>query len=225
MNIYRIGQWWDGCLEPTNISIMFQDPSFQSLDNLIAQHQEQIRLECLAMLRSSEEVNMADFDPQHSALMTNDSWKTVWLRYFGKPVPRDISKELSQIVNHPIVYNASLSILEPHSEIPLHVGQCQALVKYHIPLQIPEGDVGMWYNGKTYRWTDRMLFNDVKEHRVWNHTDERRIILLMDLLRPMPFPWDIINHRIASLAWWDPVVRVRYEKISSSSEKCLQHLL
>jgi len=210
--VYRLGQAWDNCLEPTDVKFVWDHPDFRSLRNLVSIYD--VKQECLDIVAKSDLVNMMEFDPEHARLMSSsDGWKTIWLRYFGESVPRKISPELSQIVNHPIVYNASLSILEPGAEIPLHVGQCRALVKFHIPIYIPQGDVGMLYSGDKFYWTSPMIFDDTISHSVWNHTKERRIIILMDIIRPMGIPWDLINHRILRLAWWDPVVSERYKRI------------
>lgn len=220
MTAYHLGQFWDSCLEQTNTSVVWSCASFKSLDVALQNNKEIIIDECLEMLNSQEEVNMATFDPQHAVLMSQntDGWKTVWLKYFGKVIPRGQSK-ISDIVSHPIIYNTSISILEPGASIPPHVGQCQALVKFHFPLKIPEGECYMIYNGKKYYWTDRMLFNDCITHSVYNKTKERRVILLMDIIRPMPAPWNIINERVLSLAWWDPIVSKRYEMICQMSKR------
>lgn len=162
---------------------------------------------------------MEDFDSVHARLHPQ-GWRTIWLRYFGKRVPqrsREMSESLARIINHPLVYNASISILEPGGGIPLHVGQCRGLVKLHLPVSVPEGECYMLYNGKKFYWTSPMIFDDTLPHLVSNQTSETRVIILLDILRPMNFPWDILNSRIASLVWWDPVVSQRYKRIARSS--------
>jgi ornithine lipid ester-linked acyl 2-hydroxylase len=212
MAAYHIGRIWNSCLETTNVTQVWNDPSFRSLDDHIMTNLDDIK-DAVKMV-SGYEVNMHDFDPQHAALVNDDSWKTVWLKYFGRPIPC-IKGILRTIVDHPIVYNASLSILEPGGSIPMHVGQCQALVKYHVPISIPKGDCHMVYNGRKYTWDDRMLFNDTLPHMVVNNTSERRVIILMDILRPMSIPWNFINESVAKSVWIDPVVRQRYQQICS----------
>jgi aspartyl/asparaginyl beta-hydroxylase (cupin superfamily) len=215
MAVYHLGKWWNDCLEPTNVSAVWNCPEFKSLDDFVVKFRKEIISETREMSSIAE--NMLDFDLQHRDLMLKspnpNSWKIAWLKYFGRPISRKLSSHLQQIVDHPIVYNCSISVLEPGGGIPLHVGQCQALLKYHIPITIPEGDVGMSYNGKTYRWDDRMLFNDTLQHAVWNRTSEKRVIILMDIIRPMPFPWNVVNQRVLDLAWLDPVIRERFSRL------------
>lgn len=68
-------------------------------------------------------------------------------------------------------------------------------IRIHIPLIIPEGDVGLEVYGEQLDWADLLAFNNQKTHSVWNWTDQPRLIFLFDLSRsvcgiPPDAPWD-----------------------------------
>lgn len=210
---YYIGKVWDACLNQTDIQVIWNDPLFKQLDRTIQNNLTQIKQDVLSLVDHTKLVDMHDFDDQHARLVDIKNWKTIWLKYFGYPV----IDQLKDIINNSMVYNASISILEPGGKIPLHVGQCRSLVKYHIPIYIPKGDCFMIYNGKRYEWSDRMLFNDTLPHMVENNTEERRIIILMDIIRPMTIPWNIFNDNLLKIVWLDPIVKRRYTLLQGTS--------
>ena len=43
-----------------------------------------------------------------------------------------------------------------------------------------------------------MIFDDTFEHEAWNRTDGVRVILFVDIMRPMRFPANMLN---AVLTW------------------------
>ena len=56
-------------------------------------------------------------------------------------------------------------------------------IRIHIPLIIPEGDVGFEVHGEIVRWDDIFSFNNQKAHSGWNLTNERRLVFLLDINR------------------------------------------
>ena len=51
-----------------------------------------------------------------------------------------------------------------------------------------------------------MIFDDTFNHEVWNDTDETRVVLFVDVLRPLPFPESAINSFIVKAIGWSPFV-------------------
>ena len=56
-------------------------------------------------------------------------------------------------------------------------------IRIHIPLIVPEGDIGMEIYGEEIDWSDLFAFDNQKVHSVWNLTDKPRLVLLLDLKR------------------------------------------
>ena len=51
-----------------------------------------------------------------------------------------------------------------------------------------------------------MIFDDTFNHEVWNDTDETRVVLFVDVLRPLPLPWSTINRLIVKAIGYSPFV-------------------
>ena len=50
-----------------------------------------------------------------------------------------------------------------------------------------------------------MIFDDTFNHEVWNDTDETRVVLFVDVMRPLPFPESAINEGIVKAIGYSPV--------------------
>jgi len=89
------------------------------------------------------------------------------------------------------------SIFEPNTVLYRHTGtenREAKNIRIHIPLYIPAGDVGFEVEGEEVLWDDVFAFNNQKLHSGWNHTNERRLVFLIDLTRtccelPAAPPW------------------------------------
>jgi beta-hydroxylase len=76
----------------------------------------------------------------------------------------------------------------------------KGILRYHLGLIVPgpEGsckirvgtDVQYWKEGKS------LIFDDSHPHEVWNDCDSYRVVLFVDLLRPLPFPLSLVNRSI-----------------------------
>jgi len=90
----------------------------------------------------------------------------------------------------PGMKSAMFSILAPRKHIPEHRGLWKGVLRYHLGLIIPEPvgssrirvgkDVRFWEEGKS------MIFDDSHPHEVWNDCDSQRIVLFVDVERPLP---------------------------------------
>ena len=45
----------------------------------------------------------------------------------------------------------------------------------------------------TWREGESLIFDDTYEHEVWNDTDEDRVVLFLDVVRPLRFPMNVVN--------------------------------
>ena len=96
----------------------------------------------------------------------------------------------------PDFVQAFFSILEPGKSVPAHTGPTPYYLRYHTAFKVPER------NPPTLRVKDRyhtwqegesLLFDDSWEHEVTNDSDELRVVLIVDVLRPMPLPLRWLN--------------------------------
>lgn len=77
------------------------------------------------------------------------------------------------------------SVQGPHSRLPAHCSVDNLRLRCHLALRIPAG-AGMRVGGETRQWQEGrcLLFEDSFEHEVWNPSDQRRLVLIVDLWHP-----------------------------------------
>jgi hypothetical protein len=104
----------------------------------------------------------------------------------------------SIILRFPECNVAGYSVMFPHSIIKRHYdyeNEAGDLVRIHIPLIVPHGDLGLEVEGETVTWSDLFAFSNQKIHSAWNFTDHPRVVFIIDLPRaicdiPMGQPLD-----------------------------------
>jgi hypothetical protein len=108
-----------------------------------------------------------------------------------------------------------ISRLSPGTVVAPHAGPTNMRLRLHFGLRIPKGDCAMRVGGLTRYWEEAgsVVLNDFLEHEVWNHTEEDRLILLVDIWHPdiNPYERQLLEavHRIAQqqsqglLAYWE----------------------
>tara|TARA_B100002019_G_scaffold272540_1_gene267849 strand:+ start:6666 stop:7313 length:648 start_codon:yes stop_codon:yes gene_type:complete len=95
-------------------------------------------------------------------------------------------------------FNNTLNILKEYEEItsimiakfpagkelPIHRGY-KEILRIHLGLIVPDGDIGFCVNGEKTKWENGkcLAFNDFFEHSAWNHTNQDRINLIVDVKR------------------------------------------
>ena len=125
---------------------------------------------------------------------------------------------LMKVLNrHKSVVSAYLSVLGPDKALNPHEGPWAGVLRMHMGLIIPdpekchinvEGDKYHWRNGKV------VLFDDTYNHYAVNETDQLRVILFLDYMRPMKFPYNLFNWTVMKASWafpyiWRPLLRHR----------------
>lgn len=108
------------------------------------------------------------------------------------------------------------SSLEPNTYISKHRGPYKGVLRFLLGLQIPKenhkcvlkinNELILWEEGKA------ILFDDTFEHEAWNISDERRIILFIDVERKLKFPLNLINKLIIKIIKLSPFIREIYNK-------------
>lgn len=78
------------------------------------------------------------------------------------------------------------SLLRPQTIIKPHHGVTNVRLVMHLPLVVPSGCalnvIGI--EERAWREGELLLFDDTYQHEAWNHSDQTRIILLMDCWNP-----------------------------------------
>jgi beta-hydroxylase len=89
----------------------------------------------------------------------------------------------------PHLTSAFVNLLEPHSALPVHNGDTNTTYRCHLGLIIPAGGVercGLQVAGERTGWREgaAFAFNEAFDHFVWNDTDQDRVVLVFDVLKP-----------------------------------------
>lgn len=91
----------------------------------------------------------------------------------------------------PNVKSCVISVLEPGIRIPIHVGYYKGVMRYMLATHVPRDrkNVFLCANGIKYNWTEGegVLWDDTYAHKVYNNTDESRVIIYMDVIRPLKY--------------------------------------
>lgn len=79
-----------------------------------------------------------------------------------------------------------LSILRPGTHIPAHHGLSNFKLAHHLPIVVPEGDLGIRVGNAVERWREGepIFFDDSFEHEAWNRGDSIRVVLIADVWHP-----------------------------------------
>ena len=91
----------------------------------------------------------------------------------------------------PGLNSAFFSILAPGTHIPDHRGVTKGLITCHLGLVVPrDGDVRMRVDDRVVRWAEgeTLVFDDTYHHEVWDDTTGTRVVLLIQVERPLRQP-------------------------------------
>lgn len=80
---------------------------------------------------------------------------------------------------------ALYSALCPGTHILPHSGVTNTRLVTHLPLIVPR-DCALRVGGETHVWEEGrcVTFDDTFEHEAWNHSDQARVVLIMDSWNP-----------------------------------------
>ena len=112
---------------------------------------------------------------------------------------------------------AFFSILEPGKYIPPHKGPCNNYLRYHLALKIPKDQNNCYIkiNNIKYIWNEgeSIIFDDTYIHEVYNNTNEPRIVLFMDINRPVKSIFKNISIKLSNYAKFTNFVKTANDNI------------
>ena len=111
----------------------------------------------------------------------------------------------------PQIGTCAVSVLQDGVHIPIHVGYYKGIMRYMIPVVVPKDreNVFLCVNELKYCWTEGMgvLWDDTYPHKVYNNTDEIRVVIYMDVVRPLRWGLNRLNLFILRLACNSKIVK------------------
>lgn len=130
-------------------------------------------------------------NPEIDLVSKPGQWKVFpfffWKRKFEENCQK-CPQTVELLESFPNMVSASFSLLEPDSAIKPHRGNTNAVMRCHLGLKIPASlpNCGIKIGNIERSWVEGELFMfcDCHRHSAWNHTSEKRYVLMLDIVRP-----------------------------------------
>lgn len=115
----------------------------------------------------------------------NLAWKTYVFKFFcieHLPNLSSCPQIASLLKKFPEIVTAEFSMLAPNSHILPHRGYTDKLLRSHLGLVIPDGDLGIKVGAETRSWSQNkwLVFDDSLVHEAWNKSNYNRIVFMID---------------------------------------------
>lgn len=188
--LLQLGHWM-GKFSTVGDSAVFDNENF-AWTELLENNWRQIRNELLPLLLKRDALpSLQEIQQEQKVLNQDDNWKTFFL--FGYGIKASLNCALCPVTTSilesiPGMKTAFFSVLSPRKHIPAHKGIYKGLLRSHLALQVPGnlGDCLMRIEDQQIFWEEGkvIIFDDTREHEVWNNTDEVRVVLLLNVIRP-----------------------------------------
>lgn len=154
-----------------------------------------IRAEAEALIPGLGEIPpLGAMSPSHGGIAPDDLWRAFFLYGYGYKVEKNCARcpQTAAIIERiPDLVTAFFSILSPGTRIAAHTGPTKALVTCHLGLMVPpDGSCTMRLDGRELGWTEGecLVFDDTYRHEVTHSGATPRIVLLIQVRRPLRAP-------------------------------------
>jgi aspartyl/asparaginyl beta-hydroxylase (cupin superfamily) len=148
---------------------------------------EQIRQEVLALEDGS-------FHPEsEKSIKRSGSWQVLMLYERGRKNQENckLCPTITRIIErHDTVKTLAglmyVSRMSPHTAIQAHRGPTNMRLRCHLGIQVPSGDCAIKVGEEVRYWAEGecLVFDDYYQHEAWNHTDETRTVVILDIWHP-----------------------------------------
>lgn len=175
---------------PTTPYIPVTDfPALQPiLDNWQVIRDEAVNLNAAAQIKASNKYDDIGFNS-----FFRTGWKRFYLKWYGaslKSAAELCPKTVALLEKVPGVKGAMFAMLPPGARLVRHRDPYAGSLRFHLGLVTPNAE-GCYINvdGTRYYWKDgeAVMFDETYLHFAENTTDVNRIILFLDVKRPVSF--------------------------------------
>ena len=186
---------------------------------------ETIRDEARAVMQDDAHTPpLRELSPDHRRIAQDDHWRCFFIWGYGARVRKnaELCPRTTAIVERiPGLLSAFFSIHTPGTVIPEHRGVSKAIINCHLPLEIPAGaaECGIRIAGNDYGWQEgrALVFDDTYRHEAWNRADRARVILLVQVQRPLHFPGSLLGGAFLGLLRRSPFVRDVHDALEAQA--------
>lgn len=166
-------------------------PSNFSELNILRQNWEKIRDEALALNQQQKIKSSSANDDLGFNSFFKTGWKRFYLQWYGASLQSaklSCPYTLSLLQQIPSVKGAMFAMLPPGARLVKHRDPFAGSLRYHLGLQTPNADdCFICVDGENYSWRDgeAVMFDETYLHYAENKTDSNRIVLFLDIKRPV----------------------------------------
>jgi aspartyl/asparaginyl beta-hydroxylase (cupin superfamily) len=132
-------------------------------------------------------------------------WKVYYLYAMGEKPAANRARcpqTAAALDRVPGLFQAFFSILDGGKSVPAHAGPYRGYIRYHLGLVVPAAaPPSIRVKDQVYTWKEgeSILFDDSWEHEVINKSADDRVVLIVDIRRPMPLPFAALNRSVESV--------------------------
>jgi len=140
-------------------------------------------------------------------IIKTDKWERFYIKWYSD-ISKDVAKQIpqtTQLLNQcPNIQLAMFSVMKPGTIVYPHRGPYRGSLRVHLGLECPSMEEGCYItiHDKKYGWKDGelLIFDDTYTHEVQNNSNKERVVLFIDINRPVYIPiiQTIINKFIQS---------------------------
>lgn len=149
---------------------------------------EIIRDEYLDYIKQHAIPRHGDVSNHTSSCDIKQTWKSLFLRVYG--IDSDVATHFPQtmrLISKCDCTLAMFSVFEPGTKLSRHRGIYKGVLRYHLPLIVPDE----WdrcfinINGRVHNWRlhEDLMFDDMFIHHAENGTSQQRVVLFLDIKR------------------------------------------
>ena len=168
--------------------------------------------------------NLQDLSPDQAELTDGPDWKSLIFHAYGRAVQSNCERcpRTAELLDRiPGMKSAMFSILAPHKHLPEHRGPYKGVLRYHLGLLVPEPAEasGIRVAGETRHWAEgcSLVFDDSHPHDAWNGSDAHRVVLFVDVLRPLPGWLSLLNRAMVWRLSTTPLVTVMISRARAAA--------
>lgn len=162
-------------------------PSNDEVSTALVANWKEIRQEFHAAMEVA-----ASADVNTRGLTTQGSWQKVPLYSHGQPHEENLARcpttaaTLSPLPLCRALGMAYFSKMAGGSVVRPHFGPTNARVRYHLGLDVPDGNIYLAVEDGLYRWSEgrTLVFSDAYLHAVHHQEEEARGVLVVDVYHP-----------------------------------------
>jgi beta-hydroxylase len=172
-----------------NPALFYTPENFSFLKPLI-EHCSVIKKELLHLMNQDEGDQWLKTFPQYVKSENQKAWKVFSFLFFNMRFPNhaNLCPETAKIIySIPQIMSCDFSYMEPHTHILPHKGYSKMVLRCHLPLIVPEGELcAIRVGNETRHWKEGelLIFDDSFDHEAWNKSNERRVVLMFDIPNP-----------------------------------------